>query len=274
LLALLFVLLTVLVVRGHALLTTPASNPVPELTVVSTPERLARGQKIAGTCAGCHSSTYRVPMDGGNDDLLGGGAFGSIHAPNLTPGGGLKDWSDGQILRAIREGIDDQNLPLMIMPSESYHAMSDEDAQSVIAYIRSQPAVEREVPERQLSWMVEALVGMGGFPTSAQAPLSAPVAAPAAGPTAEYGKYLVTIFACSGCHGADMAGKQPGNGPAGSNLTQLIHPMKLDVFIKTMRNSKDQPHQMPYEEISAVTTDEDLTAIYLYLHGLTPLPSK
>ena len=269
------ILLTVLVLRGHSILTTPTTNPVVEITVAGKPEQIARGKQIATTCAFCHSSSGKLPLDGGKEDYFGGfGPMGSLYPPNLTPAGGLKDWSDGQILRALREGVDDQNLPLMIMPSSFYHVMSDADAQSVVAFLRSQPPVEHDVPERSLGWMAEALIGSGAFPTSAQAAITAPQSAPPAGPTAEYGKYLVSAYVCGGCHGADLAGKQPGQGPAGSNLTQLIHPMKQDVFIKTIRTSKDDEKGMPYEEISSIATDEDLTAMYLYIHSLTPLPSK
>ena len=31
--------------------------------------------------------------------------MGVLYATNLTPGGPLKDWTDGEIVRAIREGV-------------------------------------------------------------------------------------------------------------------------------------------------------------------------
>lgn len=33
--------------------------------------------------------------------------LGTHYAPNLTPSGNIKDWTDGEIVRAIREGVDD-----------------------------------------------------------------------------------------------------------------------------------------------------------------------
>ena len=60
------------------------------------------GRRITG-CAGCHSSTGALPLDGGTTNFLGGanGGLGPgvLVPPNLTPGGALKDWSDGEIVR-------------------------------------------------------------------------------------------------------------------------------------------------------------------------------
>jgi mono/diheme cytochrome c family protein len=275
LLTLVFAALTVFSQKGEAVMENPTTHPGLNLSVWRRPDRIARGKQLAIICAQCHSSTGKLPLDGGTTDFLGGGLFGSLYAPNLTPGGeAFSDWSDGLLVRALREGIDDDNIPLLIMPSEFYHVMSDEDAQSIVAFLRSQPAVAHEVPARRLSWMVEALIGAGMFPTSVQPPNPDPQVGPSAGPTPEYGKYLVAIFACGGCHGADLGGKKPGQGPAGPNLTQLIPPMPKAIFIQSFRQGKDAGKEMPFEEISSVASDDDLTAMYLYLHSLTPLPNK
>ena len=274
LIALACVEVALLTARGHTILSTAVPNAAPDWKVAGTSEQIARGQKLSVACAQCHSTTGDLPLDGGTVNLFGGGPMGSLYAPNLTPAGGLADWSDGQIVRALREGVDDQNLSLVIMPSMFYHVLSDEDAQAVVAYLRSQPTVEHEVPERGLAWMAEALVGAGAIQTSVQPAIIAPQSAPPPGPTAEYGQYLVNVFACGSCHSPSLAGKKPGQGPAGSNLTQLIPPMQQAVFIKLMRNGKEQVSGMPYQKISSVTSDEDLTAIYQYLHALKPLPMK
>ena len=89
--------------------------PVPDLDVVGTPEQIQRGQAIANSfCDGCHSGT----------GLLTGGVdigkhlavpIGSFLSSNLTPAGKLSHWSDGEIFRAIRNGIDADGRWLIIM---------------------------------------------------------------------------------------------------------------------------------------------------------------
>ncbi|HEX7587945.1 MAG TPA: hypothetical protein VF478_06480, partial [Anaerolineae bacterium] len=72
LLTLAFVLVFVVALMGTLKLNAPAGNPVASVKVTGTPEQLARGQKIAGVCAGCHSTTGKLPLDGGKDDFLAG----------------------------------------------------------------------------------------------------------------------------------------------------------------------------------------------------------
>jgi cytochrome c553 len=141
LLTLVFALVTMVGAMGTFKLYAPASNPVANIKVAGTPEQIARGAKFAGLCAGCHSTAAKPPLDGSKDDFLSGPdapPVGSLYAPNLTPAGEIKDWSDGEIIRAIREGVHKSGRPLVIMPSEEFRNLSDADVQSIVAYLRSQ----------------------------------------------------------------------------------------------------------------------------------------
>lgn len=135
LLTLIFALVFVVGLIGTIKLYAPASNPVANVKVAGTPEQSARGAKFATLCAGCHSTAGKPPLDGGKDNFISSGAppIGSIYAPNLTPAGETKDWSDGEIIRAIREGVRKSGRPLLIMPSEIFHNLSDADVQSIVA---------------------------------------------------------------------------------------------------------------------------------------------
>ncbi len=124
-------------------------------------------------------------------------------APNLTPVH-LAEWSDGEIIRAIREGVGRDGRSLLVMPSAYFRNMSDEDVLALVAYLRSQSAVEPASPPRQIN-VLGAIMLAALFPPeffSVQPPLAAPVAAPPRGPTAAYGGYLVSLE-CQGCHGGD-----------------------------------------------------------------------
>jgi len=286
LLTLILALVFVVALIGTVRLYVPASNPVANVKVAGTPEQVARGAKFATFCAGCHSTAGKPPLDGSKEDFISGPdtpPVGSLYPPNLTPAGEIKDWSDGEIVRAIREGVHKSGRPLIIMPSENFHNLSDADVQSIVAYLRSQPATpnkpQTDAPSNNLNLLGALFIGAGLFPTSIQPPITAPIVAPPEGVTADYGKYLVANVGCRECHGPDLAGGvASGLGPpAGPNLTALVPKWSEADFVKTIRTGVDptghalNPDEMPWKEISSFATDNDLKAIYAYLHGLTPI---
>jgi hypothetical protein len=104
-------------------------------------------------CPTCHQS----PNAG--DGLLSGRTMpimGTMSYPkNLTPDKdtGIGDWTDDDIKRAMRSGIDDEGVTLCPpMPhfdgtGGDGRPMDEDEADSIIAYLRSLPAVHREIPE-------------------------------------------------------------------------------------------------------------------------------
>jgi mono/diheme cytochrome c family protein len=172
------------------------------------------------------------------------------------------------------------------MPSEEFHNLSDADVQSIVAYLRSQPATpnkpQNDTPSNSLNLLGAIFVGAGLFPTSAQPPITQPVVAPPEGTSAAYGKYLVDNIGCRSCHGPDLAGGTPGGfgPPPGPNLTQLVPKWSEADFVNTIRTGVDptghalNPDAMPWKEYAAFATDDDLKAIYAYVHGLTPIDKR
>jgi hypothetical protein len=68
-----------------------------------------------------------------------------------SPPAHLADWSDGEIVRAIRQGVHRSGRSLLIMPSSSWHNLSDEDVQSIVAYLRSLPPEGSSTPPDRLN---------------------------------------------------------------------------------------------------------------------------
>src|SRR5687768_4229834 len=62
LLTLIFALATGLALKSFYQLNVTHSNPVANLKVAGTPEQLARGEKLAHACVGCHSSNGQLPL--------------------------------------------------------------------------------------------------------------------------------------------------------------------------------------------------------------------
>ncbi|MDB5639295.1 MAG: hypothetical protein JWP51_4203 [Bradyrhizobium sp.] len=249
------------------------SAPVLDLKVAGTPEQIRHGQEISnGFCSGCHSKTGT--LTGGLDlaeDLPV--PIGSFVSSNLTPAGRLGNWSDGDIFRAIRNGVDRDGRWLIMMSYTNSGKLSDDDTSAVIAYIRSLPAAGKPTgnPPDYLNLLGVMMLGAGMLPKGK--PVSAGfVAAPPKSPTLQYGEYILSYQDCRACHGDKLTGGVPGQfAPLGPDLN-LVKGWKLEEFIATMRTGVDPNghqlnKQMPWQPVGRMGDDE-LGAVYQYLTHL------
>jgi mono/diheme cytochrome c family protein len=251
-------------------------------------EYLVRGP--AG-CGNCH--TPMGPEGFIMDQELAGRlvedipAFTAIGA-NLTPAGRISEWSDAELARAIREGIrPDGTVIGPPMPITMYRGLSDDDLMSIVAFLRTLPPVENELP---------ASVYNIPLPPAYGPPVES-VTAPPQGVTVEYGAYLAGPVAhCMECH-TPMGPQGPlletdlgrggfeFHGPWGVSVAANItnHEDGLagytDDQIKTMitqgvhADGRPMMPPMPYGYLAKMTP-EDLDAIVLYLRSLPGLPDK
>ena len=251
-----------------------------EMAVSQDTAVLNRGQYLVSVnCTGCHGD------DLGGTPFFQDPALGTIPAPNLTSGqgGAAAVYSDADWVRAIRHGIDPDGKPLMIMPSAAFWHYSDADLAAIIAYLQSAPPVDATWEPRQLGLMGRVLVGAGALDVldvlaAAHIDHAAPrPAAPAPAVTAAYGEYIVNTTDCRSCHGANLAGGQssePGAPPAPSLAPDgSLAGWSAADFITTMRTGVTpmglmlNPDFMPWEDYGRMT-DDDLTALFLYLQSL------
>jgi mono/diheme cytochrome c family protein len=143
------------------------SAPIPDIKVAGTPELIARGKDIAdGLCGACHSHTGT--LTGGYDLAVELQVpIGSFAAANLTPAGPLQHWSDGEIFRALRNGVDAEGRWLTLMSYVRARRLSDDDIKAVIAYIRSVPAAGNPTPNPpdHMNMLGLAMLGAGMLPS-------------------------------------------------------------------------------------------------------------
>lgn len=279
LLTLLFALVAVVLAKGFYDLSRPYPVAPVNVTIAGTPEQIARGEHLATVlCAGCHSQNGQLPLTGGNnlsDDS--GLPLGDLYAPNITPAGKIKDFSDNDLYRILRTGIE-PNGHASFMAGVTARFMSDEDAQAVIAYLRQSPPVEKQTPPISYSPLLTLLGGMGLLGINVPDPLL-PVTAPPKAVTQEYGEYVARFLDCRGCHGPTLSGDAPPPAPPGaSNLTVIVPKWSKDDFFQAMRTGVDSTgHQisppMPWKQIGLLD-DVELEALYEYLHALTPIVAK
>jgi mono/diheme cytochrome c family protein len=296
-----------LVVLGGVLVVAtarPRRRPAPAVTVEPTPERLARGRYLTEhvlACFECHSEhdyrRYGAPIvgaRGGGASCMGAewGMPGRVCPPNITPhpSAGVGRWTDGELLRAIREGVDRDGRALFPqMPYDAYRGLSDEDAMAVVAYLRSLPASDRIVPASEIAFPASYFI------QRAPRPLDGPVPAP---PAEARGRYLATMAGCLFCHtppdepkggGRLLAGGRALATPWGVLRTPNLTPHATGLtlsrasFISLFRAYRDPASQSPVEPADntlmpwlayAGMTDEDLGAIYDYLRSVPPVEHR
>jgi hypothetical protein len=202
-------------------------RPVSDAPIERTPERVERGAYLVNQvmlCPACHTSRAN-----GNplldpertDAFLGGGntyadkALGTVWVPNLTPDRetGLGAWTDDEILRALRDGVarDDRFL-LPLMPFDAYQYASDEDARSVVAYLRSIPPYRQTRPREENKLTLVQKVLFGRLGVQMHQPVTT-VAAPPRGDTLAYGRYVARLGACTECNSLADKGPRPEGDP-------------------------------------------------------------
>lgn len=275
------ILLVVLVLagKGFATIYAPDEVPAPDLTVAGTPEQIARGEYLVSlSCIGCHGAvgedgnpTGELPLTGGwNISVAEGFGFaGDMVTENLTPGGKLAAYSDGELFRVLRHGINQDGNLLAFMPLLPYAQLSDTDTEAIIAYLRSLPPVETTATTGdKLAFVGAIFYGAGMFGTPD--PGASSVTAPSEGTTAEYGRYVATFGECRGCHGPDMTGVEATSmSTAVPNPRTLVAELSQEQFFEMMRSgirpgSNPFPETMPWQN-AAKMTDDDLAALYAYL---------
>ncbi len=199
--------------------------------------------------------------------------IGSFVSANLTPAGPLSHWSDGQIFRAIRNGVDAEGNWLTIMSYTNAGRLSDADTVSLIAYLRSLPAAGRETanPPDRFNLLGVVMLGAGMLP-GGKPILTGVITAPPKGPTRQYGEYILSYQDCRECHGANLTGGVEGQlAPVGPDLN-LVKYWNRQEFISTLRtgidpNGHELSKQMPWRPIGKMDDDE-LAAVYDYLTHL------
>jgi mono/diheme cytochrome c family protein len=277
----------------------PDMAPPQRISIQRTPERLARGAYIynLADCDGCHGqrdfSRFGGPVLPGRSGA--GTVFpkelglpGRVAPPNITPDlkTGIGSWTDGEKIRAIRDGVDKNGRTLFpMMPYEHFRYMSDEDVQSLVAYLDSLPPVIHEVPPTELDFPVSLLVKNTPKPAGS-------VSHPNLRDQLTRGKYLVNIAGCQGCHTATLAGGEkmqfgPGMTVVSANispdLTTGIGRWSEQDFVDKFTQYRDYVEHgspkatgpesftvMPWLNLCQLP-DDDLRAIYSYIRTLPPV---
>lgn len=209
------ILIGVFIVSGYIYFNShfPEISDAPDIKIEPTPQRLERGEYLfnyVAACVDCHSerdfSKLSAPVIPGTEGK-GGMKFdeqlglpGTFYANNITPYA-LGNWTDGEILRAITEGISKDGHALFpIMPYPTLGKMDMEDIYSIIAYMRTLPSIKNDVPASKPNFPMNLILKT--LPTKSNFTVK-----PDLSNRVEYGKYMFEAGGCMDCHTPAVDGK-------------------------------------------------------------------
>ncbi len=309
---LLTVLLIIVVLVGgiaaYVKFALPRVGAPENLHIAVTPERVKHGEYLANhvtLCMDCHSTRdwtrFSAPMIQGTNGK-GGEKFdekmgfpGIFYSKNITPAN-IKDWTDGEIFRAITTGVDkDGNALFPVMPYHYYGKMDKEDIYDIIAYIRTLAPIENKTPDHSIDFPMNFIINT--IPVKASFVLKPPKS-----DTIQYGAYLVNASACMECHTKVKQGQViPSLAFSGGRLFQMpngnvysanITPDKAtgigswtaDQFVTRFKTYADPANVkelsasdintiMPWTMFAGMDTS-DLRSIYAYLQTLKPIKNE
>lgn len=255
---------------------------VPEhnVTLIDDAAHIERGRYLFTTrgCATCHGA------DGSGATVLSSGAL-RVVSPNITAGLNsvtrryrAQDWA-----RTLRHGVKPDGTPVMIMPSEDYSRLTDDDVASIIVYVQQLPAKPGKAALVQLPVAVKVMYAFGAVRDAAEIidhtlPPSVPVAAAV---NVAHGAYVAQ--SCLGCHGMRLSGgKIPGappEWPATANLTpgkgSAMERYPTEEAFMAMFRSGLRPDGsaispvMPFPALREMK-EVDVRALHAYLRSLPP----
>ncbi|WP_394827565.1 c-type cytochrome [Pendulispora albinea] len=280
----------------------PVVRAAPDVHAPTSAEAIARGKYLAdhvAQCTTCHSTVdEKVPGDVVVEAKRGAGRMypkeagfpGNIRALNLTPDKetGIGSWTDGEVLRAMREGIGRDGRALFpLMPYQNFANLTDEDALAIIAYLRSLPAIKNDPgPATQIDFPVSMFI------RAAPKPVEAPPPPPPADPVGR-GLWLIQMESCGMCHdtmdsrhqpieGKHLAGGQEFKIAAGtvyaSNITSdkstgigaYTDEELLKVLNEGVTKNGRPLYLMPWAALKGLT-DDDKRAIVAALRTIPPV---
>lgn len=262
-------------------------------------------------CSSCHVSSYddmiasdkgeSVPLQGGVRFPLG--PLGVVSPANLTPDPetGIGRYSDGQVFRMMRHAVKPNGTATLAVMMPFWN-MADEDLIAVVSYLRSMKPVRNEVLQPDWTFMGKMVRVLAPTfkPVTNPTP---PVKSPPMEPTVERGEYLARYVAnCVGCHtqrdqmtfeatGPEFAGgmefepfpelyaslgvdtdlwtRSPNITPDPNSALSKFG--SLEEWIGRFRQGRIVMHSpMDWGPFSRMS-DEDLGALWLFLHSLDPV---
>lgn len=273
-----------------------------------TEQNIKRGEYLVNSvtaCFHCHSTVDLNKFSGQivEADLGKGGRYypeeggfpGTFYSSNITPYA-LSKWTDAEIYRAITSGINkDGDALFPLMPYYTYKYLTDQDAKSIIAYLRTIDPIEANYEKASFTFPFSVILKT--IPNEPE-----PTDPKTLTSSISRGEYLINIAGCESCHSTSADGEkiesmrfaggfeipmETGGTCRAANITPDnetgIGSWSKEKFIDRFKfyenndslivNHGEFNSEMPWVVYSNMTT-EDLGAIYDFLRTVKPVKNN
>lgn len=193
------------------------------------PETLTAGEHLATItgCNGCHGATMQGQVVA---EMPDGTRFVAPNIPKIA-----STYSDADLTRVIRYGVKQNGKPVLMMPSETFFHLNDEDMIAILSYVRAASDSGGDAEKTSIGPLIRFLLAKGEFKT---APENIPDmhVRPEHDLTSSIGRgrYLATVT-CAECHGLDFKGQSfgPEFAPPDLVVASAYTPEEFAVLMKT-----------------------------------------
>ena len=240
--------------------------PAVAISIRTDPASIGEGQRLAivrGCFGGCHGKQAEGAV------MFDEPMIARFVAPNLTAA--VRKYSDAELAVIIRNGVRPGGRSMVVMPSEAFVLLTDEDVGRIIAFLRSLPAVDGPGPSLSLGPLGRVGLATGKFKLVAQLIAETVPPPEATSKEATYGRYLARTT-CAQCHGTSLRG---ASNPAFTSPTlQVAAAYSQEAFTELLRTGVPLGGRKLGEmgvwsrnHLSHLT-DAEIAALYSYLHAM------
>lgn len=257
----------VLYVLSERVLRRTYDVPAVAVTIPDDRASISEGRRLAtirGCFAGCHGK------EAGGAVLFDKPMIARIVAPNLTAA--VRKFSDKELVAMIRSGVRPDGRSMLVMPSEVFVGLTDEDLARIIAFLKALPEVAGPGPGISPGPIGRLGLVVGKFKMVAQLIAEAAPPPDAANEEAKYGRYLARTI-CAECHGTALRGDS--NPDFSSPDLRVVDAYSPDAFAQLLRTGiaiggrdADVMSAQARNNLSQLT-DSEIAALYSYLHSMS-----
>ena len=241
------------------------------IKVPTDPASIAAGKHLA-TLRGCYLACHGT--NGVGDTFIDDPLLGHINAPNLYQA--VHQYTDPELAQVIRDGVRPDGHGVLVMPSQTFHGLTDQDLGRIIAFLRSLPESTGPTRRESLGPLLRVGLATGQFKPAPALIRDAKHLPDAKAEGAQFGRYLAQTI-CTECHGSGLEGSSNPDftSPdlhlvAGYSEPQFKHLMHDGVALGG--RSVGLMSQIAVLDFSYMT-DQEIDSLYAYLHDFGPLDS-
>ncbi len=238
--------------------------PLTALALPTDAASIAEGKRLArlrGCYGGCHGKTLEGRV--WEDSLLSG----RVVAPDLTRV--ARELQPDAMARTVREGVRPNGESVWDMPSNMMFHLADDDIARIIAFIRSEAALNGLQRELAYGPLQRWEIVRGNYPSMREEieKLGRPQRMPDRANPVDFGHYLARTI-CSECHGPTFEGQE-----GSPNLHVMAQAYSPEHFATLMRTGVAVGNRklglMSQVALSrfAYFSDEEVAAVYAFLRS-------